>query len=137
MNRKIQKDFPNVPSISTTQLADWLKDSDRDDPVIVDVRKDEEFEVSHLRNAIHLAKTDAVIKHFSENPTDEAIVLYCSVGYRSARATTKLLEAGHQNVFNLDGSIFQWVNEGRTVYQADKEVSKVHPFSWFWNFLLK
>jgi len=106
---------------------------------LVDVRKKEEFDVSHLPNAIHVADTNSLRDLFEADETrdsDAIIVLYCSVGYRSARATEELLATGVKNVVNLDGSIFQWFNEGRTVVRSEKPVVDVHPFSKFWSLLI-
>ena len=108
-------------------------------PMLVDVREKAEFDVSHLPNAIHAKDTDAIRQLLEATNVDEAeqkIVLYCSVGYRSAQSTMELLAAGSKNVFNLDGSIFQWFNEGRTVYRSEKSVAEVHPFSKLWGLLI-
>ena len=43
--------------------------------------------------------------------TNQAIVVYCSVGYRSSRLVERLQQAGYTNAFNLDGSIFQWATK--------------------------
>ena len=144
MRRKIRQDFPGVPEITTVELAELLSDDSSAKLTLVDVRKKEEFEVSHLPNAIHIADHDELLKRFANTDADSTIqdpdpmiVIYCSVGYRSARATQKLLAAGVKGVVNLDGSIFQWVNEGRTVYRDEEPVTEVHPFSKFWSLLLK
>jgi 3-mercaptopyruvate sulfurtransferase SseA len=62
--------------------------------------------------------------------------VYCSVGYRSARIVERLRAAGHSDVRNLRGSIFQWANEGRPVVRGDSTVHKVHPFDATWGRLL-
>lgn len=140
IRRKIRRDFPGVPAISTSKLAELLDENSGSSPMLVDVRKKEEFDVSHLPNAIHVANTDALLRLLETENTqdsDKMIVLYCSVGYRSARVTEELLAAGVENAVNLDGSIFQWFNEGRSVYRSEKLVGDVHPFSKFWSLLLK
>ena len=139
MEWKIRRDFPDVPSISTSELAKMLDEESGSKPMLVDVRKKEEFDISHLPGAIHAPKIKAIrdlIETTDANEVDRAIVLYCSVGYRSARVTEELLAAGNRNVFNLDGSIFQWFNEGRNVYRSEKSVAEVHPFSKLWGLLI-
>jgi hypothetical protein len=42
-----------------------------------------------------------------------------------------------QNVMNLEGSIFQWANEGREVVRGDTSVREVHPYGRRWAGLLK
>jgi hypothetical protein len=40
------------------------------------------------------------------------------------------------NVFNLQGSIFQWANEGRPLITNGHAVHVVHPFNERWGVLL-
>jgi len=69
----------------------------------------------------------------------QPIVVYCSVGYRSSALAEKLARAGMTNVFNLEGSIFAWANEGRPVYRGDTLLNpaQVHPFNTKWGQLLR
>jgi hypothetical protein len=48
----------------------------------------------------------------------------------------RLQKAGFTNVMNLEGSIFQWANEGRPVYRDAAEVQQVHPYDGIWGKLL-
>jgi rhodanese-related sulfurtransferase len=130
----IRREFPDVPRISTEQLAAWLHDSSRPAPLLLDVRTRAEYEVSHLADARH-AEPDAA-PSVIDAPKDRAIVTYCSVGYRSSVFARKLRGAGFTNVQNLEGSIFKWANEGRPVYRAATEVADVHPYNHTWGLLL-
>ena len=59
-------------------------------------------------------------------------------GYRSERIGEQLQELGFQEVFNLKGSIFQWVNEERTLVDKNGEpTDKVHGFNKTWSKWLK
>jgi Rhodanese-like domain len=69
-------------------------------------------------------------------PDQKPIVLYCSVGVRSSRAAAKLMESEQGNVFNLQGSIFQWANEGRPLMANHRVVHVVHPYNERWGVLL-
>jgi hypothetical protein len=40
-------------------------------------------------------------------------------------------------VYNLDGSIFQWANEGRPLYSGTNRVASVHPYDREWGRFLK
>ena len=135
VNAKIRHEFPAVKRISTAELAIWLQDASRPVPLLLDVRTRAEYEVSHLKNAEHVApdaSTGAV-----QEPKDRAIVTYCSVGYRSGGFAEKLQAVGFTNVQNLEGSIFQWANEGRPVYRGREPALQVHPYSRTWGLLLK
>lgn len=134
MNSKIQSEFPKVKRITTDELADWLQNPKRPQPLLLDVRTPAEFDVSHLQGA---QRIDPDAKAPFPLPHDRPIVTYCSVGYRSAALAKRLREAGYKDVQNLQGSIFQWANEGRPVYRDGKPVSKVHPYNGIWGRLLE
>lgn len=134
VNWKVRHDFPNVRRISPNELSEWLNDKNRARPVLLDVRTKAEFEVSQIHGARRVepgAGADQV-----KLPKDQAIVTYCSVGYRSAALAKKLQEAGYTNVQNLSGSIFQWANEGRPIEQNGHRTDKVHPYNDIWGRLL-
>ena len=127
--------FPTVQDIGTRNLAAWLADPQRPKPLLLDVREPAEFAVSHLADARRVEPgTDPATLDL---PKDQPIVTYCSVGYRSAEYAQQLQKAGYTNVRNLEGSIFQWANEGRPVFDDGKPVEKVHPYNDTWGKLLK
>jgi hypothetical protein len=64
-------------------------------------------------------------------------VAYCSVGYRSARLVAQLRQAGYTQVYNLEGSIFRWANEGQSLVSQGQLVAVVHPFNPTWGLLLR
>lgn len=132
----IRRKFPAVRQLSTQGLADWLAATNRPAPLLADARAAEEFAVSHLKDARSLDSVDKV-KAATRSPT-QPIVVYCSVGYRSSALAAKLQKAGFTNVWNLEGSIFAWANEGRPVYRGGTPLqpAQVHPFSAKWGQLL-
>jgi rhodanese-related sulfurtransferase len=134
VKRWVRRSFPNAPSISTQDLADWLGKEEGPRPILIDARKDSEFAVSHLLNAHHASNVEAIEK--IELPRHQPAVVYCSIGYRSARLVEKLQQAGFTNVYNLEGSIFQWANEGRPLVKDGVPVQAVHPYNKTWGLLL-
>lgn len=135
--RLIRLRFPQVKPLATDELAAWLDQpaqTDRSKPVLLDARTPEEYQISHLAAAqlapCNLSELAAIA------PPETPIVTYCSVGYRSAKLAQTLQQMGYQQVFNLEGSIFRWLNEGRSVYQNDRVVTKVHPYNRFWQWFL-
>jgi len=133
----IRKKFPTVKQLSTDELARWLADTNRPAPLLIDARNKEEFAVSQLPNAQHFDS----VKQVGEAAAAKSrpIVVYCSVGYRSSAFAEKLQRAGFTNVFNLEGSIFAWANEGKPVYRGSQKLDppKVHPYDKKWGALLK
>ncbi len=125
----------DVPQLSTDSLASWLAGPDIP-PILIDVRSADEFAVSHLRGARRLDPKAENLLSLNDLPRDTPVVTYCSVGIRSSAMARRLLRAGFTNVANLDGSIFAWANEGRTVYRRDQPVSEVHPYNALWGRLL-
>ncbi len=126
-SRTLRGQFPDVPVVTTAELAGemgsvWL----------VDARSAEEFAVSRIAGAVR-ADDDGVaqLEALGVLRSDQ-VVVYCSVGYRSAVLARVLQEAGYTNVRNLDGSLFAWANEGRPLVSDDGEVRGVHPFNSRW-----
>jgi len=135
VNWKVRRDFPDIRRIEPKELADWLIDKNRAQPVLLDVRTRPEFEVSHLHGARRIdPNADASAINL---PKDGPIVTYCSVGYRSGSFAKKLQDAGYTNVQNMSGSIFAWANGGHPLEGQGKRVEKVHPYNDTWGKLLK
>ena len=89
--------FPDVQNVSTDKLNYLISEGQVKDEklVIVDTRKEEEFNVSFIPGAKHLEfpSSDIKIKQFlDENIKEktENIVCYCSVGYRSSVTAQKM-----------------------------------------------
>ena len=139
IKQQIERDFPDVPAITTEELAMWMGDTDRAAPILFDARGSAEFDTSHLRGAVHVpnAETASRLIDAYSNEVVPTIVVYCSVGYRSANVVDQLIKNGVENIYNLEGSIFQWYNEGRPVFQKDRQVDEVHPYDATWGKLLR
>ena len=130
-----RKAYPLVPQLSTGELAVRMKTADPS-MLLVDVRSAKEFAVSHLRGAVNLHSA-VQIEDAAKAAKPAQTILYCSVGFRSSRLAHVLAHRGLRDVWNLEGSIFQWANEGREIYQGDVPVRQVHPYSSRWAGLLK
>ncbi len=130
--------FPDAKQITTAELAAWLADSARPEkPLLIDTRTSAEFTISALANAAHAETVGAAERLLKARAKNSPVVVYCSVGYRSSEIAVQLQKAGYTNVQNLDGSIFQWANEARTVVRDGTTVSKVHPYNSYWGDLLE
>ncbi|HIG73762.1 MAG TPA: rhodanese-like domain-containing protein [Bacteroidetes bacterium] len=134
----VRQAYPEVPVVSTDALAAALADSSRA-PLLLDAREPREFAVSHLPGARQIApdaEPAELAEALGEVPRDREIVVYCSVGYRSAGIAERLRVAGFANVANLEGSIFRWANEGRPVVREGEPARLVHPYNATWGRLL-
>lgn len=106
--------------------------------VLLDTRTRPEYDVSHLPNAHWVGYDDFDLKRVRSISKQATVVLYCSVGYRSERVGEKLLAAGYGHVYNLYGSLFEWVNEGNPVVdKQEKPTERVHAYSRLWGIWLK
>jgi len=101
--------------------------------VLLDTRSPEEYAISSLPNAIWVGYPDMDKKVLETLSKDQAILVYCSVGYRSERIGEQLLEMGFTDVHNLYGGIFEWINKGYTVCNSEgRWVDSVHGYSPPW-----
>ncbi len=133
----IKLNFPNVKSVKISQFIRWLDRKASSTPLILDARSQEEYAVSHIKLAQWIEPTNQAIAAISEVPLNTPIVVYCSVGYRSAKVAQQLSSAGYQNVFNLSGGIFQWANKEKPIFTNKHQVETVHPYNSIWGKLLK
>lgn len=119
----------SVPIIDVRELKNI-----QNEVFIFDTRNREEYDVSHLKNAQYLGYQDFDPKKLEDIPKDAKIVLYCSIGYRSEKIGEKLLALGFKNVYNLYGSIFEWVNQGNIVVDKNgKPTWEVHTYNQQWS----
>jgi len=117
-----------VPDISPQDLV-----AQKDSIILLDAREREEYEISHIPTAIWVGYDDFTLDRVAALSKNATIVTYCSVGYRSERIGEQLQQAGFENVSNLKGSIFQWMNEGYPVVNMKAlETDEVHGFNKNW-----
>jgi rhodanese-related sulfurtransferase len=83
IKRLTSRKFPIVEWITTKELAGWLEDPLKPQPIILDARTEAEYAVSHLRNAQRIDPYHSNLVVSAESK-DTPIAVYCSVGYRSA-----------------------------------------------------
>jgi rhodanese-related sulfurtransferase len=129
VKKKVRAHFPSVRQLSTTELAVWSEQTNQPPLVLLDARTPAEFAVSHLPGARRVDLKMPPTELLNRRGTNEPIVVYCSVGYRSSRLAERLQQAGCTNGFNLEGSIFQWANEDRPLERDGRPVNEVHPYN--------
>lgn len=134
----IRLKFPTVEQITTADFAKWLLDFAKSQPFILDARSQAEYEVSHLKAAVRIDPMGLDFSATSNISNDTPIVVYCSIGYRSAKVAQQLQRQGFTSILNLSGGIFQWANEGRPIFKDDNYPTQlVHPYNANWGKLLK
>ncbi len=131
----ISAKYPDVRWVTTKTLAQWLRHPKQKRPVLLDVRTSDEYAVSTIRGARRLDPATPDIESLKVAP-DARVVVFCSVGYRSAAVVEKLAAAGIKDVYNVEGGIFQWSNEGRPLFRGKTRVTRVHPYDRVWGRML-
>jgi rhodanese-related sulfurtransferase len=100
--------------------------------LLLDTREKEEFEISHIKNAIYAGYQNFSIDQFKSINKDTTIVIYCSVGYRSSKIAQKFIKAGFKDVRNLYGGIFEWVNQNREILKNSTPTDTLHTYENSW-----
>lgn len=82
-----------------------------DEIVLVDVRRQDEYDQGHIEGSILISNESIGTKQPTELPDlDAEILVYCRSGNRSAQAAEKLVEMGYTNVSDF-GGIIDWPYE--------------------------
>lgn len=121
----------SVPYISAHELA-----MPKTKALILDARERDEYDVSHIKDAIAVGYNNFKLEAFKNSCPDkqQTIIVYCSLGIRSETIGDKLKAAGYKNVYNLYGGIFEWKNNGFPIYNSEEmETDSIHAFSKEWS----
>jgi rhodanese-related sulfurtransferase len=138
IQRKTAARLPEVKWIPTDELATWQADTGQPQPIIVDARTPPEFAISHLPGALPIDPYRPNLRSLGNPPTQTAIVVYSSAGYRGARVASWLAKQGYSTVVNLAGGIFKWANEGRPLLREEGHpTAMVHPYDQRWGYLVE
>ncbi len=137
VDRMTTRKFPDLRWITGEALASWRADSSRRQPVVLDARTETEYSVSHLADAARIDPYRPLLRPLKGQPQDVPIVVYASVGYRSARVAEWLKGQGYGNVQNLEGGIFRWANDGRPIFRQGGATTEVHPYQPRWGLMLE
>jgi rhodanese-related sulfurtransferase len=101
--RRFTQKFSNISPALAISLIN------REDPVLVDVREQNELSDGMLNDAVHIPLS-AFGKRVSELDTqkDRTVLVYCRSGNRSGGACRTLTGRGFDKVYNLSGGIMAW-----------------------------
>jgi len=122
-----------VPTVSINHILKF----DYSSFVFLDAREKEEFNRSRIKNAHWVGYDTYNDEHLPKMNKSDTIVVYCSIGYRSEKIGEKLKAQGYEQVYNLYGGIFEWVNRDLPVYKNGEQTDSVHAYSPEWGMWLK
>jgi len=119
-----KKKFPTVKQLSTRKLAQMRK---RASPIVLDARSEEEYRFSWLKGAFWCpaSVTDEKLKAFLSERKGRRVVCHCGAGGRGNALALRVqgLKVPGIKVFNLEGGLFKWVNEGRPVVGPKRDIA--------------
>jgi len=95
---KSNKETDKVERISATELEAMQAEN----PVIIDVRNNSEYNAEHLESAKHIP-LDYINEHLAEFPKDKPFILHCAGGYRSMIAASILKARGYHDLKDVVG----------------------------------
>jgi rhodanese-related sulfurtransferase len=106
----LQQVRSDIDEIDATQARELIE---RADPLLIDVREQDEWDEGHIPGAVHVPRghLESRIERTAPDPSRQ-IVLYCSAGNRSAFAAKTLGELGYEDVTSLSGGFTDWKRNG-------------------------
>lgn len=93
--------------LTAPELAAWLADPQREDPVVLDVREPWETEVAGLPGTLRIPM-GTLVASLSRIDRERPIVCLCHHGARSLQVAHFLERQGFDDVLNLTGGIHAW-----------------------------
>jgi len=99
-----------IGQLSPLALRDWLHDTSRPPPLLLDVREPWEYERCRIGDS-QLLPLGKLAQRCDELPRDRAIVVICHHGVRSQQAAHFLDSAGFAQTYNLSGGVAAWAEQ--------------------------
>ena len=97
--------------VSVSDVKEILTEKPRDYRLI-DVRTPREFDAGHIEGAENIdVQASSFRQIISEIPRDEAVIVYCRSGNRSAKAVGIMQELGFENISEMKDGWLGWSSE--------------------------
>jgi rhodanese-related sulfurtransferase len=96
-----------MQQLSAPELAAWLADPAREQPLLLDVREDWEFETCKIAGSVQIPMHLIPVR-VSDIDDDREVVCICHHGARSMQVAAFLERNGFSNVTNLTGGVHAW-----------------------------
>jgi len=93
--------------VTAPELAQWIADTSRTTPTLLDVREQSEYEFCHLENSV-LMPMNTIPGRLAELDTDAELVCICHHGGRSMQVAAFLERNGFTHITNLTGGVHAW-----------------------------
>lgn len=98
-------------------VKQFRKGIKKEHPVILDVRRPEEYAEGHIKNALNIdwKNPDEFATKAAQLDKSKPVYLYCRSGVRSAKAADWLRSNGFTQVVELEGGIKAWTEANKRV----------------------
>ena len=107
----------SVNHMNSDELIDFIE---LNDAILVDVRTEDEYNSGYIENSLNI---DYFSNEFSVNADkldkNTPIILYCRSGNRSSMSANKISKLGFKEIYNLEGGILEWIEEGNVIVFND------------------
>ena len=100
--------------------AKSMLDSEPNNTVVVDVRRDDEWVTGHVSGAIHVP-IDDLPGRMDEVPQDKKVLFICAAGVRSGLACEIAASMGFEseNLYNIEDGTPGWEDNGHPISYGD------------------
>jgi sulfur-carrier protein adenylyltransferase/sulfurtransferase len=106
----LQQTRSEISEIDAPQARELIESQE---PVVVDVREQDEWDEGHIPGAVHIPRGHLESRIERAAPDrSRRILVYCSAGNRSAFAAKTLSELGYEDVVSLAGGFTDWKRNG-------------------------
>jgi hydroxyacylglutathione hydrolase len=105
--------FPlaQLHTLSVQELDAKLRQTRSEQPFVLDVRADGEWDAGHIDGAHHI-HGGLLQERFNEIPKDKPVVVICGSGYRGSIAASFLQREDYRDVSNVLGGMSAWKSVG-------------------------
>lgn len=110
----------SVEKISFSDAHQMIEQNQgKDDFVILDVRTPEEYETGCLKDAVNIDFNAPDFREKLEGlDKTKTYLVHCRSGKRSATAIKIMQESGFTNIYDLNGGIMAWADDGGAVDES-------------------
>ena len=99
----------SIMGLKMVGSAELTRLINRDDALLIDLRKKDDFTNGHIINAKNIPSAEFEKEMNSlSSKKDQPIVLYCSHGSETVRFARILIQQGFQKVYGLKGGLVTW-----------------------------
>lgn len=124
MANSIEKQNPTIASVHPNNI--------KENDVLIDVRTEEEINISMISGAITKAQFESNIDSYK----DKHLIVYCTVGTRATQYAKELKEKNF-DASNLYGGVLAWAQAQKSFEKSGEKTNKVHVSSKAFDLLPK